>query len=278
MVWFIIDDGFSEHPKTMAIKRATRLPSLGLWTMAGNWSARHLTDGQVSVDLLLEKGGRRTQIQALVDSGLWHDHESTCPHDGEQCPATPAPGGVVFHDWFDWQRSRQDVLQLRARRSAAGRNGGRASGAGRRQERSKNQARASTMVEPPALTDTHPSPNLIDLVCRRLFGDNARDVNARSELIALWQDAAGSADLGAELRNFLIRNADTHLNDPSAALLGWLGAAAERAAVPGSKVVLGCENCNSGWLADEPETGMPVPCPNCKPHRYAQGQAGSPVR
>lgn len=86
--------------------------------------------------------------------------------------------------------------------------------------------------------------------------------------------AAGQADFEAELRNFLIHNADTHLQNPSAALLGWLSKAAEQATTPGPKRVLGCERCTSGWLPDDPMTGMPKPCPACKPHRYADGATG----
>ncbi|GAB3284034.1 hypothetical protein GCM10027456_78810 [Kineosporia babensis] len=268
MVWFLVDDGLGEHPKVLAIPRGIRVSAIGVWTMAGVWSSGQLTDGRISSALVIEKGGRSSQISALIAAGMWHDTDSPCPHSSNHCPGTPAPGELVFHDWFDWQRSRERILHDRERKASAGRAGGRASGASRREgSRSSREAHASSLVEP-LVHHPDPNPQLIDLVCRRLFGNARHDVDV-SEQAALWKAAAGQADLGTELRNFLIRNADTVLNDPPAALLGWLSRAAERAATATPKPILGCALCTVGWLPDDPETGMPRPCPTCKPHRYA---------
>ncbi len=271
MVWFIVDDGFSEHPKTLAMSRTARLAAIGLWTMSGIWSSRQLTDGRLSSALVIEKGGRRAQIQVLVASGLWHDADSHCSHGPHHCPGVPDRDGLVFHDWFDWQRSRERILTDRRRKADAGRAGGKASGQARRgRSGSIIEAPASPVVEPP-VPHPYPNPKLLTLVCRRLFGDARESTHA--DLLPLWQAAVGGGDLETELRNFLLHNADTHLHHPSAALLGWLSTAAERAATPSLRPVLGCADCTSGWLPDHPDTGMPVPCPTCKPHRYSRSHA-----
>lgn len=278
MVWFVVDDSFAEHPKVLSIPRTPRLQVVGLWTTVGTWAARQMTDGLVSPDLVIEKGGRTAHIKALVEAGLWHGPDSSCDHDDSHCPGVPGKGQLTYHDWFDYQRSRQEILDGREKKAAAGRAGGKASGASRRgKPGSKGEASAlagasssfadrSQSVEPPfPFPHPYPKPSLVTLVRRRLFGDT-RDATTTNDLVPLWQAAAGKADLEVELRNWLLRNASTDLRDPSAALLGWLAKAAERAATPGPRPVIGCGDCDRGWLADDPHTGMPRPCPACKPH------------
>ncbi|GAA3613674.1 hypothetical protein GCM10022223_32300 [Kineosporia mesophila] len=266
MVWFSIDDGFPEHPKTVAIQRSHRLNAVGLWTVSGIWVSQQLTDGRLRTSLVTEKGGRTLHIRALVAAGLWHDSDSVCRHGASHCPGIPDKGGLTFHDWFDWQRSRRQILRERERKVAAGRAGGKASGASRRERSpSKPEAPASPTVEPPV---PYLNPQLLTLVCRRLFGGAPLDETTVNELMAAWEMTVGAGDLETELRSFLMHNVDTDLRNPAAALKGWLAEAAERARKPGLKPVLGCANCRSGWLPDDVETGMPVPCPVCKPHRY----------
>ncbi|MCE0538618.1 hypothetical protein LWF15_24265 [Kineosporia rhizophila] len=116
----MVDDGFTEHPKTLSIPRTARLNAVGLWTMSGIWASRQMTDGRLTNDLVLEKGGRTTHIKALVESGLWHDETSVCMHAATRCPGIPDQRGLVFHDWYEWQRSRAQILNERKRKAAAG--------------------------------------------------------------------------------------------------------------------------------------------------------------
>jgi hypothetical protein len=124
VTWFWIDDGFSTHPKTLAIPPAHRLRVVGLWTLCGNWSAHHLTDGYVPAGLPAEYRAKKDDPQLLVDcrvrpggAGLWEPHPD---------------GGWVFHDWADWQKTKEEIEARRALRAAAGRKGGKASGTTRR--------------------------------------------------------------------------------------------------------------------------------------------------
>ena len=51
--------------------------------------------------------------QALVEVGLWHDHDHYCDQ-GERCPR-PGPGQWSFHSWRDW--SQRTGAQDRLRRA-----------------------------------------------------------------------------------------------------------------------------------------------------------------
>lgn len=93
MPWFKIDDNFWDHRKTIALDNA----AIGLWARAGVWSARQLSDGHIP-RVVLRRLGTRHQIRQLLDAGLWEPD--------------PEGDGVHFHDWQDWQATR-DLVQMR---------------------------------------------------------------------------------------------------------------------------------------------------------------------
>ena len=98
MVWFKVDDGFYTSRKVLSIPRSQRLAAVGLWTMAGNWAGRELSDGVVPAYVLDEIGATPKLRQALVKARLWLDHPE---------------GGVVFHDWQKYQPTREQVEEER---------------------------------------------------------------------------------------------------------------------------------------------------------------------
>lgn len=93
MPWFKVDDSFESHPKVKAIPRARRVKAIGLWTLAGSWSARQLTDGFVPSYMLDELAATKTEANTLVEVGLW----------------SPVDGGYLFKDWHDWQPTKAKV-------------------------------------------------------------------------------------------------------------------------------------------------------------------------
>jgi hypothetical protein len=111
MPWFKVDDGFYAHPKTMELSDG----AVCLWTMAGTWCAHHLTDGVVPFAALPALRGDAERARELLDAGFWESH----------------PKGYRFHDWEQYQPTKDETLQRRRARSEAGRAGGRASGAAR---------------------------------------------------------------------------------------------------------------------------------------------------
>lgn len=98
MTWFRVDDGFYDHPKVLDAGVA----AIGLWTLAGAYCARHLTDGVITDRQIRAIGGTRKQAQKLVESGLW-----SC--DG----APPNARRYFFNDWREYQPSRDDVTTRR---------------------------------------------------------------------------------------------------------------------------------------------------------------------
>lgn len=98
MPWFKVDDGFYTSKKVLSIPRAQRLSAVGLWTMAGNWSARELSDGVVHKYVLDELGATPKLRQALIEARLWLDRGS---------------GDIEFHDWAQYQPTRAEVEAAR---------------------------------------------------------------------------------------------------------------------------------------------------------------------
>ena len=99
MVWFKADDQLSRSKKVLRIPRRYRMQAMGLWILAGTWSAGELTDGFVPSPMLDELGGTAAQAKRLVESGLWSE----------------VAGGFQFNSWSDFQPSSNDVREKRAR-------------------------------------------------------------------------------------------------------------------------------------------------------------------
>lgn len=93
MSWFKVDDGFITHPKVFGIKSGP----LALWLRAGCWCAGELTDGRMSARALKGLNAKPEHVKELVDRGLWEPFED----------------GFQFHDWLDYQPSRDQVLKSR---------------------------------------------------------------------------------------------------------------------------------------------------------------------
>jgi hypothetical protein len=98
VTWFYVDDKFGESTKVKSIPRGQRMAAIGLWTMAGQWAAGQLKDGNVPTYMVEELGGSERLANILVTSGLWEKTDD----------------GYVFHDWADWQQTREQVEKKRA--------------------------------------------------------------------------------------------------------------------------------------------------------------------
>jgi len=98
VTWFKVDDSFHQHSK--ARKVAARSPAaLALWVLAGSWSSANLTEGFVPDDDLPWILPASEQLATeLVAARLWKR----------------VKGGYLFHDWLDFNPSKQQVLDDRA--------------------------------------------------------------------------------------------------------------------------------------------------------------------
>jgi hypothetical protein len=160
MTWAKLSDTLHTHPKT----DAAGLEALGLWAVCMSWSSYILTNGFVPTATLhrLANGARAGNHLAakLVSAGFFHEASSPCPMGHAHCDLlrVSAPGWR-FHDWSDYNPTKEEVEQDRARRSESGRRGGQKSGEVRaKQTGSTGFASASAENEPPIPSRTRPDP------------------------------------------------------------------------------------------------------------------------
>lgn len=131
MTWFKVDDGVLTHQKFARLFESDLgSDAVALWTLAGAYCARELTNGRISKGQVKRLGPNPASAVELVRVGLWSELES---------------GEYAFHDWFDYQPSAE-VVQSR-----------RESGAKRKAEHRKRLGNASREAEKPA------SPNASQL-------------------------------------------------------------------------------------------------------------------
>lgn len=71
MPWFKVSDDLPSKPETTRIPRAHRTSAIGLWALAGAWSAQQLTDGHIPRHMVDELAGRDEDAAWLVNAGYW---------------------------------------------------------------------------------------------------------------------------------------------------------------------------------------------------------------
>ncbi|MEA9983673.1 hypothetical protein [Subtercola sp. RTI3] len=145
MPWFKIDDGFHGHPKVVELD----LAAVGLWTLAGSWCAKYLTDGFIALKTVRRMGGDESLADALVAADLW-----IATDDGYQ-----------FNDWSDYQPLKKTVLderkaaQERMEKVRAAKKGVRPNETRTTGERSEDvRAKFERSSEDVRSTPFHPSP------------------------------------------------------------------------------------------------------------------------
>lgn len=103
---FSIPLGFYDGPEVRSIPRRIRAQAVGVWAMAGNYSATRLSDGYVDAETLKELGCGPAIRAALMN---------TLGHNGQPDPLwidAPA-GGIQFTKWPKWQRTAAEVKAYR---------------------------------------------------------------------------------------------------------------------------------------------------------------------
>ncbi len=167
--WVRLDDSFPDHPKIAAAG-----PFGGWLHVCGLcYCNRHLTDGfipaSVAHRLMDADTAGLTECSAvaedLCERGLWHKVE----------------GGYEIHDYLDYQPSRADVEQLRAKKKAAGQAGGQASAQARAQAKSNPKPKPNTKP-----LSTKPKPLSVERPEERVVYDH-------------WRTALGKTDSRYEM-------------------------------------------------------------------------------
>lgn len=98
MPWFNVDDGFANSKPVLRIPRRYRCPAVGLWTLAGSWSAKELTDGFIPDHALEEFCSTSAMADLLVHAGLWKRVDR----------------GWQFENWSKYQKTKAQVCAYRA--------------------------------------------------------------------------------------------------------------------------------------------------------------------
>lgn len=89
MPWFKVDDTLHSHPKA----RRAGVAAMGLWSLAGAYSAAYKLDGLVPSDYVRTWPGGPRLADRLVASGLWDEVDD----------------GWRFHDWCDYQMTAEEI-------------------------------------------------------------------------------------------------------------------------------------------------------------------------
>jgi hypothetical protein len=100
---FNVDLGFYDSPEVLSIPRKIRASAIGVWTLAGAYSASKLTDGEVSDEKLKELGCTpviRAALMATTPEPLW-------------VASNAHPSAIQFTRWPKWQRTCAEVKAYR---------------------------------------------------------------------------------------------------------------------------------------------------------------------
>jgi hypothetical protein len=112
---FTVDLGFYDCAEVLSISRKLRSAAIGVWTLAGSYSANKLTDGYVPAEILKSIGctaAIRAALCATTPEPLWVDAD-TDPAVDRTCDARGAQmQGICFTRWPKWQRTRAEVKEL----------------------------------------------------------------------------------------------------------------------------------------------------------------------
>jgi len=211
MVWQRIDDQFGVSQKVIRIPRKRRQQVVGLWTLANNYAVRALTDGVLEEHELDELDAKEPDVTELVRVGLWHSRGHKCG----DCPQPPA-GGIVFHDFLDYNFSREQVMAdrekervrkaaQRAKRGPSGTPDGTPDG---RDPVSGDPVPSRPDPVPSPLTDVTQEPQSGPV------GDGPRQGLDGGEIVSLQARAAGIKDLAQVLR--LLRPIVGHITEAGA--------------------------------------------------------------
>lgn len=249
MTWFKVDDHLHSHKKSM--RAGTE--AMGLWVLAGSWSAAEESDGWVP-DYVLGRlvGPNGDELaEQLVRAGMWEADV----HDGED--------GYRFHAWEEYQPTAE---QLEAKRAATRERvrAVRARGA----EQRTNTAGSTRVPTQPVAPDVTPTPTRPDPTRKTTGGKPP--ASDPEHFGAFWQQYPRKEGRKAAVKAWEKAARDT---DPATILAGlenatqvWSATGTERRFIPHPTTWL-----NRGSWADE----QPLPdMPEHKRDQAAGVQAG----
>jgi hypothetical protein len=214
-MWVKLSDTFAEDPRWLRLGS----DALALHVAALCWCGRALTNGELPRAMVRRLWGIEDAdaiAKQLVAEGFWSSTQD----------------GFAIVDYLNDQPSRQQVLDLRAKRVAAGRIGGKKSSS--RRKPPDAQARASTRAQASAST-------------RAQAGAEPPATTVASDLLEPRPDAsfqeASSTDAGEA---------------------GGIGSSKQALAMKPTNAC-GDPRCDTDRMVDYDAEGKPTPCPVCRP-------------
>lgn len=142
MTWVRLDEAFAQHPKVVRVGPL----GMALHVAALCYCNTYLTDGHLPTAAartlidLEDFGGSKAVIKELVNNGLWDE----------------VADGYQLHDYHEYQPTKQQVIDLRSKKQAAGEAGGKASGEAKRKAKQKASAQAKS--KPGSVPVPEPEP------------------------------------------------------------------------------------------------------------------------
>lgn len=183
MPWFKVSDDLPSRASTTRIPRPHRCAALGLWALAGAWSAAQLTDGHIPAHMLEELSGTAESADWLVTAGIWE----------------PIEDGWQFSEWAPDQPLRETVLEARRKNaervtSWRSRNRPRGNTAGNGVTPGvTNPVTNDAVTLPPTRPNPDPSQSNKELVQPKVERDNALEVEF-AEFWKCWPRKQAKAD------------------------------------------------------------------------------------
>lgn len=153
MAWFKVDDGFYTSHKVLSIPRESRHAAIGVWLLAGTWSADKMTDGKVPMYVLRDMGVEFEIMMTLIDAGLWISGDDD--------------DFIEFHDWCEYQPTRE---QLEAKAQARHERSVKAANARWHSEPSTDDAKPM-LSDAKTMLDDAPEPEPVPLTNTRSSDD-----------------------------------------------------------------------------------------------------------
>jgi len=189
MPWVRMDDGYPEHPKTIAAGHAAAWLNTRAWC----WANRNLTDGFIPSEAVphlvapmvasgeFVNADPEAIVRRLLDKKLWER----------------VGGGYMIHDYLEYNNSRRVVIRTRKKRADAGRIGGSKRQANTKQKSSKTQPHSHSHSHSPTQTQVQGPPLITPPVSP---GDTTKTPPSRSWAVefevfwSAWAEAGGAKE------------------------------------------------------------------------------------
>lgn len=210
-LYITVHNGMPDHPKVAGLSDGGFRLLVSMWC----WCSRNETDGKVKAAIWTRQGDAKSRRE-LIAEGL-------VERDGKD---------FLMHDYLEHQMSAQEIADIRAKRQAAGRKGG--------------KAKASALASAKQVPEPAPSKPVADLDSKKptysptSTGNGNVPVGAAARIVKAYVESAKANDIPTpdESQNAVSRSARSLLDQGfseedvleaarNAAVGGWTNLAAQ---------------------------------------------------